>query len=61
MSVQHAVDTRPTDDAIVVAFLNWQEVVMYDTRKTPYDVPLSLADYPVESIHTTDNLTIIEI
>lgn len=61
MSVQHAVDTRPTDDAVVVTFQNWTEIVLYDTRKTPYDVPLALADYPVESIHTTDNLTIIEI
>lgn len=61
MSVQYAVDNRTTEDVIVVAFLNWQEIVMYDTRKTPYDVPLALAEYHVESIHTTDNLTIIEI
>ena len=61
MSVQQAIDNRPTDDAVVVTFRNWTEIVMYDTRKTPYDVPLALAEYPVESIHTTDNLTIIEI
>jgi len=61
VNVQYAVDTRPTDDAIVVTFRDWREVVMYDTRRTPYDVPLALAEYPVESIHTTDRLTIIEI
>ena len=61
MSVQRAIDNRPTDDAVVVTFRNWTEIIMYDTRKTPYDVPLALAEYPVESIHTTDNLTIIEI
>ena len=61
MSVQHAVNNRPTDDVIVVTFKNWTEFILYDTRRTSYDVPRTLADYPVESIHTTENLTIIEI
>ena len=61
MTVQKAIDDRQTENAIVVAFLNWTEHILYDTRRTPYDVPLGLADYPVESINTTDELTIIEI
>lgn len=61
MTAQQAMDNRTTDDAIIVAFLNWTEHVLYDSRKTPYDIPLALADYPVESINTTDDLTIIEI
>ena len=56
------MNNRQTEDAIVVAFLNWTEHVLYDSRRTPYDIPLALADYPVESINVVDsNLTIIEI
>lgn len=61
MSVQYAVDNRTTEDVIVVAFLNWTEFILYDSRKTPNDIPLALTDYPVESLNTTDDLTIIEI
>ena len=61
MTAQQAMNNRQTDNAIIVAFLNWTEHVLYDSRKTPYDIPLALADYPVESINVTDNLTIIEI
>lgn len=64
MTVQKAVDDRQTENAIVITFTyryGWIETVLYDTRRTPYDVPLGLADYPVESINTTDELTIIEI
>lgn len=61
MNTQYAVDNRDTADVIVVTFLNWTEHVLYDSRKTPYDIPLALRDYPVESINTTGELTIIEI
>ena len=55
------MNNRRTDNAIIVAFINWTEHVLYDSRRTPYDIPLALADYPVESINETDDLTIIEI
>ena len=64
MTVEYAVDNRPTDDVIVVTFsfrYEWTMTVLYDSRKTPYDIPLGLRDYPVESMNTSDNLTIIEI
>lgn len=61
MTVEYAVDNRPTDDVIVVTFLNWTEHILYDSRKTPFDIPLGLREYPVESMNTADNLTIIEI
>ena len=64
MTVEYAVDNRPTDDVIVVTFsfrYEWIMTVLYDSRKTPYDIPLGLREYPVESMNTSDNLTIIEI
>ena len=61
MVAQYAMDNRTTDDAIVVTFRNWTEYILYDSRKTPYDIPYKLADYPVESVNVIDNLTIIEI
>ena len=64
MTAQQAIDNRRTDDAIIVTFTyryEWIESVLYDTRKTPYDVPLALMDYPVESINVVDDITIIEI
>ena len=61
MTAQDAINNRQTEDAIIVAFLNWTEHVLYDTRKTPYDVPPTLREYPVESVNITENLTIIEI
>ena len=61
MDAYKAFCNRPTDDAIIVTFINWTEHVLYDSRKTPADIPLALQDYPVESIHTVDGLTIIEI
>ena len=61
VTVEYAVNNRPTDDVIVVTFTNWTETVLYDTRRTPYDIPLGLRDYPVESMNTTGELTIIEI
>lgn len=61
MTADKAVWNRETEDAIVVTFLNWTQHVLYDTRKTPYDIPLALGDYPVESVHVVDELTIIEI
>ena len=61
MTAQYAIDNRPTDDAIIITFLNWTMTVLYDTRRTPYDVPPALRDYPVESVNTADGLTIIEI
>lgn len=61
MTAQKAINDRQTENAIVVAFLNWTEHILYDTRKTPYDIPLALADYPVESVNIIDDLTIIEI
>lgn len=60
-TVQDAVDNRQTDDIIVVVFQNWEEKILYDSRKTWADVPLALADYPVETIHIVDGLTIVEI
>ena len=64
MNTQYAVDNRTTDNVIVVTFTfryEWIMTVLYDSRKTPYDIPLALADYPVESVNITDDLTIIEI
>ena len=61
MSVLHAVWNRSTAECIVVTFRNWTEFILYDSRKTPHDIPCGLADYPVESVNTVDNLTIIEI
>ena len=64
MTAQYAVDNRTTENAIVVTFTfryEWIMTVLYDTRKTPYDIPLALADYPVESVNCSDDLTIIEI
>lgn len=61
MTAQDAINNRQTENAIIVAFLNWTEHVLYDTRKTPYDVPPALRDYPVESVNIADNITIIEI
>lgn len=61
MTLEYAIDNRPTDDVIVVTFRNWTEHVLYDSRKTPYDIPLDMRMYPVESVNMTDNLTIIEI
>lgn len=61
MSVLNAVWNRSTSECIVVTFLNWTEHVLYDSRQTPYDVPHGLSDYPVESVHVVDGLTIIEI
>lgn len=62
MTAQNAIDNRKTEEAIIVTFRNWSEVVLYDSRKTPYDIPLALADYPIESVNVVDDtLTIIEI
>ena len=61
MSVYYAVNNRETEHAVVVTFRNWTEHVLYDTRKTPYDVPCGLEDYPVESVNTDGELTIIEV
>ena len=62
MTAQKAMNDRTTEHAVIVAFLNWTEHVLYDSRKTPYDIPLALAEYPVESINVVDDtLTIIEI
>lgn len=64
MTAQDAVDNRTTDNAIIVTFsfrYEWTMTVLYDTRLTPYDVPLALRNYPVESVNTADGLTIIEI
>jgi len=62
MTTQQAMDDRTTEHLIIVAFLNWTEHILYDSRRTPYDIPPALRDYPVESIHIVDDtLTIIEI
>ena len=62
MTALQAMNDRQTENAIVVTFLNWSEHVLYDSRKAPHDIPLALADYPVESVNVIDsNLTIIEI
>ena len=62
MSTQYAMDNRQTEHAVIVTFINWTEVILYDSRKTPYDIPLALSEYPVESVNIADNtLTIIEI
>lgn len=65
MTVQRAIDNRETAEAIVVQFLyryGWIEVVLYDTRKTPYDPPYPLSAQNVESIVKADSeLTMIII
>lgn len=61
MSAYKAVQDRQTDDVIVVTFRNWTERILYDSRRTPYDIPIGFDDYPVESINTDGELTIIEI
>ena len=59
------MNDRETENAIVVTFTvkhgEWYERILYDSRKTPYDIPLALYDYPVESLNIADGLTIIEI
>lgn len=61
MSAYKAFQDRQTDEAIVITFRNWQEYILFDSRKTWTDIPLGFMDYPVESINVVDNLTIIEI
>ena len=60
-TVQHAINNRETENAIVITFRNWMTYKLYDTRKTPYDIPLAMADYPVLSETIDNDLTIIEI
>lgn len=61
MTAYNAVTERKTEEVIIITFRNWTEYILYDSRKTPYDIPCGLHDYPVESVNIDDELTIIEI
>lgn len=61
MYAQNAVDNRTTEHIIIVTFQDWKETVLYDSRKTPYDIPHALSWYPVLSTMYDNDLTIIEI
>ena len=61
MALYDAITDRITEDVIVITFRNWTEFILYDSRKTIFDLPLSLAGFPVESVNVDGNLTIIEI
>jgi hypothetical protein len=61
MSLYDVWADRETENAIVITFRNWTEIVLYDSRKTLFDIPLELAGYPIESVTVDDDLTIIEI
>lgn len=52
---------RETENVIVVTFRNWTEFILYDSRKTIFDLPFDMAGYPVESVNVDNDLTIIEI
>jgi len=57
-------DNRTTDDAVVVTNeyrYGWITYTLYDSRTTPYDVPLELLDSPVVSVTIENDVTIIEI
>lgn len=60
-TAEDALNSRETEHAIIGQMINWQWVILYDTRKTPYDVKKPVADYAVETINTDGNLTIIEV
>lgn len=61
MYATQAVNNRTTEHIIIVTFQNWKETILYDSRKTPYDIPSALAWYPVLSTEYDNDLTIIEI
>ena len=61
MSAYDVFQNRQTEDAIVVTFRNWTEYVLFDTRKTPFDIPLKFDRMEVETIHIDGDLTIIEV
>jgi len=61
MSLYDVWANRETEDVIVITFRNWKEYVVYDSRKTIFDIPLDISGYIVESVNIDDNLTIIEI
>lgn len=61
MSLYDVWANRETEDVIVITFRNWKEYVIYDSRKTIFDIPLDISGYLVESVNIDDNLTIIEI
>lgn len=65
MTAQNAIDNRQTEDIIFVTYTftggTWHMKVLYDSRKTPYDIPLALADYPVETQNIEGDLTIAVI
>lgn len=61
MSCYDVWSERITEDVIIVEFRNWNELILWDSRKTIFDVPLELSGYRVCSVNIDDNLTIIEI
>lgn len=62
---QDVINNRETEHIIFVRFTyfygEWIETVLYDSRKTPYDIPYSMMYLPVESINIVDGLTIAEM
>lgn len=61
MTVNEYINLYGIDSLQVVAFIDWQVVVLYDSRKTKADMPPMLADSLVESITDNGKYTEIEI
>ena len=62
---QDVINNRQTNHIIFVKFTffygEWIETVLYDSRKTRYDIPYEMMYLPVESINIVDDLTIAEL
>ena len=61
MTVNEYVNLYGIDSLRIVAFIDWQVVILYDSRKTSADVPHILAESLVESITDNGKYTEIEI
>lgn len=61
MTVATYIDRLALDAFKIVAFIDWQVMTLYDSRKTSADVPRVLLDSIVETINNNGKVTEIEI
>ena len=61
MTVSEYINLYGIDSLQVVAFIDWQVVVLYDSRKTEADIPSILADSVIETVTDNGKYTEIEI
>ena len=55
MTVREFILRYSLDTFCIVTFENWSVSILYDSRKTKYDVPMMLSDSLVESVNVKHN------